>query len=246
MPLAPVTEEMVLLPSRVLLPFEGIESWAKDRRYLVAPAVLKMCPLLISNLFSPPRDYHSSPPSPPSQEDNSQDGVDHSPFRSIVLGKAMVAVLGTQKYTDETYGWSSGCFVLRQNFLLEYEPGDDLNSQPRSYAHLQYSSVQIHENFAGLLELQFYNSPCRRENPRNVSHFYSHHTIQIHIHIHISLLSFIPLVQIRTRIRTCLIPFLFFLPFILFFFVIAFDSSPDKGGEGSLGLLSAPSFQIDH
>eukprot|EP00560_Eucampia_antarctica_P007769 CAMPEP_0197827138 /NCGR_PEP_ID=MMETSP1437-20131217/3991_1 /TAXON_ID=49252 ORGANISM="Eucampia antarctica, Strain CCMP1452" /NCGR_SAMPLE_ID=MMETSP1437 /ASSEMBLY_ACC=CAM_ASM_001096 /LENGTH=121 /DNA_ID=CAMNT_0043427875 /DNA_START=92 /DNA_END=454 /DNA_ORIENTATION=- len=100
-PLAPVTEDVVLSPSRVLMPFEGVETWAKDRRYLVAPAVLKMCPLHILNLFS----NHTSNPSLPSNVVVDEEQTESSPFQTILLGKAMVAILAAQKYTDETYGW---------------------------------------------------------------------------------------------------------------------------------------------
>ena len=194
-PLAPVCEDVAVTPLRVLLPFEGIDTWKKDRSYLVAPAVLNMCPLSVLNLFSSDSDKSqqktrrlsglsellNSAEISSSDDDDSTLSLtealslpdalhDDSTFLfgKITLGKAIVAILGTQKFTDETYGWLSGKFVIRQNYLLEYKEHDDTGSRPHGYAHLEYSTVQAHEEFHDLLQLQFYGNPWKKEDRRVV------------------------------------------------------------------------------
>lgn len=188
-PLAPVCEDVAVTPLRLLLPFEGVDTWEKDRTYLVAPAILNMCPLIL-NLFSSGGDKShqqcSRRPSglsellnaaelSSSDDDDSSLGTNDLPspddnssslFGKITLGTATVAILGTQKFTDETYGWLSGKFVLHQNYLLEYKEHDDLDSRPYGYAHLECSTVQAHEEFHDLLQLQIYGNPLKKEDRR--------------------------------------------------------------------------------
>lgn len=199
-PLAPVCEDVAVTPLRLLLPFEGVDTWEKDRTYLVAPAILNMCPLIL-NLFSSGGDKShqqcSRRPSGLSEllnaaelgssdDDDSSLGTNDLPspddnssslFGKITLGTATVAILGTQKFTDETYGWLSGKFVLHQNYLLEYKEHDDLDIRPYGYAHLECSTVQAHEEFHDLLQLQIYGNPLKKEDRRVVRVLYLLHRI---------------------------------------------------------------------
>ena len=67
--------------------------------------------------------------------------VPPSAFGKIMLGKATVAALGVRSFFNEVYGWTSGIFVLRQNYLFEYRDDDNQKGLPWGYAHLQLAEA---------------------------------------------------------------------------------------------------------
>ena len=93
-----------------------------------------------------------------------------SAFGKIHLGKATVAGLGMRSFLNEVYGWSTGVFVLKQNFLFEYREGDSLNGVPWGYAHLPLAEVYPHNHFTNALHLEFFEKPCIKSGRRSVSH----------------------------------------------------------------------------
>jgi hypothetical protein len=134
----------------MLKPIQGPESWEEGRRYLIAPAVLSTCPLQVLSQLHLPME---------------QDCKDQSAlFGSIELGTATVKYVGP-KYHD----WSTGNFLLKQNYLMEYESGGSMTGVPRGVAHLQFAKCVPHADFNDALELKFYASPCARADQRVVS-----------------------------------------------------------------------------
>eukprot|EP00559_Dactyliosolen_fragilissimus_P001849 CAMPEP_0184865596 /NCGR_PEP_ID=MMETSP0580-20130426/18591_1 /TAXON_ID=1118495 /ORGANISM="Dactyliosolen fragilissimus" /LENGTH=1068 /DNA_ID=CAMNT_0027364869 /DNA_START=166 /DNA_END=3372 /DNA_ORIENTATION=- len=84
-------------------------------------------------------------------------------FGKILLGSASVVQVGLKRQAlDEEYSWSLGVFVLSQNYLLEYQHGDDPNGIPRGWAHLEFASIQPHANFSQALQLKFYPNTSAR------------------------------------------------------------------------------------
>ena len=67
---------------------------------------------------------------------NSSNMLLPSNFGKIILGKAIVAPLGMRSFLNEVYGWCTGVFILRQNYLFEYREGDSLNGLPWGNSHL--------------------------------------------------------------------------------------------------------------
>jgi hypothetical protein len=143
-----VNEDAVLINRsiRMLKPVQGPESWEACRRYLIAPAALATCPLLVLSQLD--------------KENFSQDT--ESVFAPIPLGTATVKYVGS-KHQD----WTTCNFLLRQNYLMEY-PGD-IKGTPRGFAHLQYAKAYPHDDFSDALELEFFASPCSRADKRVVS-----------------------------------------------------------------------------
>ena len=92
-----------------------------------------------------------------------------SSFGKLQLGKATVAVLGMRSFVNEVYGWFTGVFVLKQNFLFEYREGDCLNGVPWGYAHLPLAEVYPHKHFTNALHLDFFEKPCMKSGKRSVS-----------------------------------------------------------------------------
>lgn len=95
-------------------------------------------------------------------------GVQPSAFGKIMLGKATVAALGVRSFFNEIYGWSSGVFVLRQNYLFEYRDNDNLNGLPWGYAHLQLAEAYPHKHFTNALHLDFFEKPCVKSGKRSL------------------------------------------------------------------------------
>ncbi len=95
--------------------------------------------------------------------------VPSSAFGKIVLGKATVAALGMRSFLGEVYGWCTGVFVLRQNYLFEYRENDSVNGLPWGYAMLQMAEVYPHKHFTNALHLDFFERPCSKIGKRSVS-----------------------------------------------------------------------------
>ena len=93
-------------------------------------------------------------------------------FGKIVLGKATAAPLGMRSFLNEVYGWCTGIFILRQNYLFEYREGDSLNGLPWAYAHLPLGEVYPHKHFTNALHLDFFERPCTKSGKRSVSFTY--------------------------------------------------------------------------
>jgi len=91
-----------------------------------------------------------------------------SSFGKLQLGKATVAVLGMRSFVNEVYGWFTGVFVLKQNFLFEYREGDCLNGVPWGYAHLPLAEVYPHKHFTNALHLDFFEKPCMKSGKRSI------------------------------------------------------------------------------
>lgn len=105
----------------------------------------------------------------PRQGSNSNKHMLPSMFGQIVLGKATVAPLGMRSFLTEVYGWCTGVFILRQNYLFEYREGDSLNGLPWGYAHLPYAEAYPHKHFTNALHLDFFERPCSKSGKRSVS-----------------------------------------------------------------------------
>lgn len=91
-----------------------------------------------------------------------------SVFGKIVLGKATVAPLGMRSFFNEVYGWCTGVFILRQNYLFEYREGDSLNGLPWGYAHLPLAEVYPHKHFTNALHMEFFEKPCSKSGKRSL------------------------------------------------------------------------------
>lgn len=86
----------------------------------------------------------------------------------IILGKATVAPLGMRSFLGEVYGWSTGVFILRQNYLFEYREGDSLNGLPWGYAQLPLAEAYPHNHFTNALHLDFFEKPCSKSGKRSL------------------------------------------------------------------------------
>lgn len=145
-----VTEEALINKSlRMLKPIAGPETWNQGRRYLIAPAILATCPLQVLSALS-------------GSVKNLESSGDFS-FGIVFLGAAAVTYVGQLR---ETGSWSKCTFVIRQNYLLEYEK--ETAGLPRGYAHLQHAVASPHEDFHNALELEFFGSPCAKADKRKV------------------------------------------------------------------------------
>lgn len=94
--------------------------------------------------------------------------VPPSAFGKIMLGKATVAALGVRSFFNEVYGWTSGVFVLRQNYLFEYRDDDNQKGLPWGYAHLQLAEAYPHKHFVNALHLDFFEKPCSKSGKRSL------------------------------------------------------------------------------
>jgi len=138
--LPPVREdESVLAKRRILKPVEGTQSWSKNGEYLIVPAIMGMSPrAAFSFVEELEKSYSNTPEATPEANRNSL------AFGQSVLGKA------TQVKSKTS---SSSVFVLRQNYLFEFEEWDNLNSHPRGLAFLQDSMVCIVND---VIQLEYY------------------------------------------------------------------------------------------
>jgi calcium/calmodulin-dependent protein kinase I len=93
-----------------------------------------------------------------------------SPFETVMLGECLLAYENAGQIQHRAQKqWSSAVLVLRQNYLLEYDPEADVNhSIPRGFAHLQFATTTLHEHFDDTLQLHFFGSPCRRADARTL------------------------------------------------------------------------------
>lgn len=102
--LAAVAEES--LP--ILTPIEGPDHWESNRRYLMAPAIMAICPSNVYSLFQDTR------------KDASQDNRD-AIFHSKNLGVAQVSQIKPSGLVKEECHRTSIDFVFHQNYLLEHD-----------------------------------------------------------------------------------------------------------------------------
>ena len=91
-----------------------------------------------------------------------------SAFGKMLLGKATVAPLGMRSFLNEVYGWTTGVFILRQNYLFEFREGDSLNGLPWGYAHLHHAEAYPHKHFTNALHLDFLERPCSKSGKRSL------------------------------------------------------------------------------
>jgi len=99
---------------------------------------------------------------------NSTNMLQPSNFGKIILGKATVAPLGMRSFLNEVYGWCTGVFILRQNYLFEYREGDSLNGLPWGYSHLPLAEAYPHKHFTNALHLDFFERPCIKSGKRSL------------------------------------------------------------------------------
>lgn len=143
---------------QVLFPFAGLENGLNEDdepndEQLVAPYILNMCPFQALKML----EYH---------DDEINEGQYYSrsyPFGKINLGYARVAQIGVGGSSEEDYRWNDVSFVVRQNYLLEYDSFDNDAStalgmiantgKPRGYAHLQHSTIIACNEFPDAFEL---------------------------------------------------------------------------------------------
>ena len=112
----------------------------------MAPAIIAMCPADIFSLF------------------DVNDQSDNHMFGEVVMGSAEVAQIVSKGLLKEECEWSSGEFVLRQNYLLEYED-EKKSSSPQGFAFLQNASIRRHDSFANTIRMDFYqNYPDTRKS----------------------------------------------------------------------------------
>lgn len=148
-----VTEDVVVTKSkRILKPMLGPESWEAGRRYLIAPAAMTTCSLQVLGSLS--------------EQQYLQDYT-NTAFGTVELGTATVKYVGTKLAGS----WSTCRFLLKQNYLMEYDVDGSVTAAPRGYAHLQYARCYPNPDFTDALELEFYASPCARADKRVVSLF---------------------------------------------------------------------------
>lgn len=91
-----------------------------------------------------------------------------SAFGKILLGKATVSPVGMRSFLNESYGWCTGVFILRQNYLFEYREGDSQNGLPWGYAHLPFAEAYPHKHFMNALHLDFFERPCHKSGKRSL------------------------------------------------------------------------------
>ncbi|KAL9186065.1 hypothetical protein ACHAXT_005303 [Thalassiosira profunda] len=115
-------------------------------------------------------DHHQPSASGGTTQYPRQSGMSNndSAFGKITLGKATCAPLGMRSFLTEVYGWCTGVFVLRQNYLFEYREGDSLNGIPWGYAHLPLAEAYPHKHFTNALHLDFFERPCSNSGKRSL------------------------------------------------------------------------------
>lgn len=168
LPLETVDEHSISIHKslRLLKPMQGTDCWEQGRRYLIAPAALAACPLTVVNKLSGDASYSASEaaaeasPSPPLLNS----------FGTIDLGECLITYVGERHHLS-LGKWSSCRFVLRQNYLLEYDCSASKTSLPRGFCHLQHAVATRHADFQDSFELNFYASPCAKADQRIVSSF---------------------------------------------------------------------------
>jgi hypothetical protein len=143
----------------ILTPLEGPGEWVEKRRYLMAPAIMAICPSQVYSLFQ-----------------NEACCLSNSIFGMLDLGLAEVAQIISKGLLEENYNWSSGMFVLRQNYLLEYNKDDYPISRPKGFAFLQNASIRRTESSYDTLRLDYYQPET--SSRRSVSVFFIFYILQ--------------------------------------------------------------------
>jgi len=131
-----------------LTPIAGPDAWSENQRYLMLPAILASCPDSVFSLIG-----GSS-----SKRDSNHDNSTTVFFSANILGEASVAHVVSKGLVDEDYEWSEGTFVLRQNYLLEYDSTDNINSRPKGYAFLQNATIRSSDRFPNSLRLDYHQN----------------------------------------------------------------------------------------
>mmetsp|Transcript_17960 Transcript_17960/g.20447 ORF Transcript_17960/g.20447 Transcript_17960/m.20447 type:complete len:911 (+) Transcript_17960:197-2929(+) len=141
-------ESIAASTSAILSPIKGVETWSQKQKYPMAPAIIAMCR---SEVFSNHVEHQNDDKNIPSLESKL--------FGSILMGSAFVAslpsLLDRTGVTMENCNWQRGCFVLRQNYLLEYESEGSLSLRPRGYAFLQGAVVRSHHVFEHTIQVDY-------------------------------------------------------------------------------------------
>ena len=157
-------------PKRMLKPLMAVEAWQNGRRYVIAPAVWRACPVSVMGMLTKESTILT-----PKQVCSNIHGL--SPFGTIVLGECQIQsgvsphqgdMNGSLQQKQQQQQWSTCLLVLRQNYLLEYDVNDPVTSLPRGYAQLQYATCYVHPDREDLLELDFYGSPCAKTDQRRL------------------------------------------------------------------------------
>lgn len=142
-----------LMRRSVLKPLARPETWLKDRRYLIGPAIAAISPTaLLSNL--PPGCGIGTAGSLAAAEAE----YNHcEPYDRLLIGKVSVSTM------TKDGNWTTPCTIvlmLRHNLLFEYGEGAGINEGPDGFAHLQKSTSAAVKNSVTDLSLEFYGSPC--------------------------------------------------------------------------------------
>lgn len=142
--LTPVTEDgSTLIRKRILKPIEGAQSWSKSTDHLLVPAVIEMSPNVAFGFVERvEKAYDNEGMSSPDDSGKSL------AFGKYILGKA------TQVGSKSP---SPSVFVLRQNYLFEFDEFDNLDSKPRGLAFLQDSLVSIVND--NTIQLMYHEKP---------------------------------------------------------------------------------------
>jgi calcium/calmodulin-dependent protein kinase I len=168
-PLDTVQEVVSIAKSmRILKPIVGAEAWEAGRRYLIAPASLAACPVsAAASLFGNSISSEMISVQEAAAAITSQTA---SPFETVMLGECLLAYENSGHIQHRAQKqWSSAVLVLRQNYLLEYDPEADVNhSIPRGFAHLHFATTTLHEHFDDTLQLHFFGSPYRSADARTL------------------------------------------------------------------------------
>jgi len=158
--LKPVTEEVAPPGPCMLKPISGTETWLKDRRYLIGPAVIAVCPTSVLSCLplGGGRGVGASFGTSgglAALESMTTDEI--HPYRRVTIGKALVSSIRNDGELSHSV---SAVLVLRQNYLFEYAEGVGLNERPGAFAHLQNSLSYPHDTSETELFLEYYESPC--------------------------------------------------------------------------------------
>lgn len=154
----PINADIRRREENLLLPVEGTESWTKGNRYLIAPALLSQCPVNVLQYFWDRQGSLEDLEGDPSINDitmtNNHGPLNPQSFGRTILGAAAGVEIGKiQK--DAACNWLPRVLVLCQNYLLEYELDDDINSRPHGYLHLQNALITRHPIFVNALEIEY-------------------------------------------------------------------------------------------
>lgn len=129
-----------------LCPVQDTDDWVEKGRYLMAPAIMATCQEKVFSL-SVAEEEDGNPALSSHSNENRM-------FGQVLLGSAAVGQI-VPKLVVEEYEWSTGNFVLRQNYLLEYEVSEKPVSRPRGFAFLQNASIRRHEHLLDSIRLEF-------------------------------------------------------------------------------------------